>query len=291
MVLQEELVIFDLGNSCSNSSRKWYQYAHAAVEIIERKSFPKVTKQLNGVEGTGSQAQGCLIHSMLWTTVKAQCWRAATRQGEHQAGIRMHTRNSSKCRQLYRGQMGGGNGYQIAATVWAQLGCDAEKQKDWKEVWLQWWPLTSRIMCVHAHVCFLLDVSLHRMCKNNTSTLLWKTKLLSGPPSLPDMPYMKRVCLWLRVSQYSFLFVSFFQRSIYSLLFLPSLAWYKVDWEQMCVYLMKLLLKACHLTSSTPGLGLLLVHETANTLGPNSSRPSPNNASSRMSFSRLAALK
>lgn len=163
MVLQEELVIFDLGNSCSNSSRKWYQYAHATVEIIERKSFPKVTKQLNGVEGTGSQAQDCLIHSVLWTTVKAQCWRAATRQSEHQAGIRTHTRNSSKCS---GGQMGGGNGYQIAGTVWAQLGCDAEKQKDWKEVWLQWWPLTSRIMCVHAHVCFLLDVSLHRMCKN-----------------------------------------------------------------------------------------------------------------------------
>lgn len=146
-------------------------------------------------------------------------------------------------------------------------------------------------MCAHAHVCLLLDVSLHCMCKNRHIDFTVKTQLLLGPLSLPGLPCMERVCLWLGVFQYSFLFVSFFQRSIYSVLFLPSLAWYKVDWEQMCVYLMKLLLKACHLTSFTSGSGLLLIHETANTLWPNSSQPSPNNASSRTSFSLLASLK
>lgn len=180
MVLQEELVIFDLGNSCSNSSRKWYQYAHAAVEIIERKSFLKVTKQFSGVEGTGSKAQGCLTHSVLWTTVKAQCWRTATRQREHEAGIRAHTRNSSKSRQLYVGQMGGGNGSQISATVGAQLGCDAEKQKDWKEVWYSGdlWLAGS---CVRMPMCVSSLMFPCTVCvRTDTSTLLWKPSCSQG---------------------------------------------------------------------------------------------------------------
>lgn len=105
--------------------------------------------------------------------------------------------------------------------------------------------VVSRIMSAYVCVSFLIFFCLVYIQTN----FIMKNKDPHGPPLLTYRPYANGSISSSQILHYSFSFCQpLLDLHPDSFLFLSPFSLYKLDWGQMCVYLMTLSLKLCQLT-------------------------------------------